>query len=78
MQCCMNGVLINDVPTYLAPFSSEIMHAMQIVNCFNATHPTIIPSKLKGITSYFDVRKPTQEEYEDQNIFKIEFSVEVP
>ena len=44
----------------------------------DATHTIIIPLKLSGVTSYFDVRKPTQEEYEDQNILKIELKVEAP
>ena len=28
MQCCMNGVLINEVPKFLVPIPSEIMHAI--------------------------------------------------
>ena len=32
MQCCMNGVLINEVPKFLALIPSETMHAIQIEN----------------------------------------------
>ena len=71
MQCHVNGVLINEVPKFPAPIPSETTHAIQIENPFYATHPIIIPLKLNGVTSYFDVRKPTWEEYEDQNILKI-------
>ena len=78
MQCCMNGVLINEVPKYLAPVPSETIHAIQIENPIDANHPIIIPLKLNGVTSYFEVRKPTQEEYENQNILKIELMVEAP
>ena len=28
MQCCMNGVLINEVPKFLALIPSETMHAI--------------------------------------------------
>ena len=33
---------------------------------------------MNGVTSYFEVRKPTWEEYEDQNILKIECTAEAP
>ena len=32
--------------------------------------------QFNGVTSYFEVRKPTWEEYEDQNILKIELITE--
>ena len=28
MQCCMNGVLIDEVPRFLAPIPSETIHAL--------------------------------------------------
>ena len=59
MQCCMNSVLANDVPKFLAPIPSETMHAIQIAHPFDATHPIIILLKSNGVTSYFDVRQPT-------------------
>ena len=54
------------------------MHAIQLENPFDATHPINIPLKLNRVTSYFEVRTPTQEEYEDQNILKIELMAEIP
>ena len=59
MQCHVNGVLIDEVPTFLAPIPSETMHAIQIVNLFDVTHLTITLSQLNIVTSYFNVRKPT-------------------
>ena len=53
------------------------MHAIQIENSFDATQPNINPLKLNGVTSYFKVRTPTKEEYEDKNILKIKLMVEV-
>ena len=35
----------------------------------------MIPLNLNEATSYFKVRKPTQEEYEDQNNLKIELPI---
>ena len=56
MQCCLNGVLIDVVPTFLVPIPSEIMHAIQIINPFDAIHPIIIPLKMNRVTSYSKVR----------------------
>ena len=78
MQSCMNGVLIDEVPKFLAPILHETTDATQIENPFDATHIIIIPLKLNRVTTYFKVRKPTWEEYEDQNIPKIELMVEAP
>ena len=65
MQCCMNGVLINEVPIFLEPIPIETMHAIKIENSFHAAHPTIIALKLPRVTSYFDVKKLSREENED-------------
>ena len=55
-----------------------MMHAIHIENSFHVIYPIVISLTLNGITSYFEVRKPTQEKYENQNILKIELMVEVP
>ena len=47
-----------------APVSSETTHAIQLI--------------LNRATSYFKVRMPTWEEYENQNILKIELMAEAP
>ena len=56
MQCHMNGVLIDEVPKFLAPVLSETTHATQLENSFDATHQIIIPLKLNAVISYFMVR----------------------
>ena len=78
IQCRMNGVLINEVPKFLAPIPSKTMHAIQLENPFDATHLIIIPLKLNGGTRYFKVKKPTKEEKEDNSIIKIELTAEAP
>ena len=52
------------------------MHTIQIVDPFDATHPLMIPLNLNRVISYFKVRKPDWEEYEDHNILKIELTAE--
>ena len=58
MQCFMNGVMIDEVSKFLAPVPSETTHAIQLENPFDATHPIIIPFRLKRVTSYYVVRMP--------------------
>ena len=58
----MNNMLIDEVPKFLALIPSEIMHAMQLENTFDTSQPIIISLKLNRVTSYFEVRMPTQEE----------------
>ena len=61
----MNGVLSDEVSKFLAPVPSEIMHATQIEHPIDTSYPIIIPLKMNEVTSYLEMRKPTQEEYED-------------
>ena len=63
---------------FLALVPSKTIYAKQIYTPFIATHPIIIPLKLNGVSSYFDVRKLTWEEYEDQNILKVDCTVKAP
>ena len=72
----MNGLVINKVPKILAPIPSKNMNAIQIMSPFNTTHPIIVPLQLTGIINYFDAKKPTLEEYGDQDILKIELMAE--
>ena len=65
-----SGVLNDEGPKFLAPIPTETKHDIQIENPFNANHSMIIPLKLNGVTSYFEVRTPSWEEYKDQNILK--------
>ena len=60
----------------MAPIPSERMHAIQIINAFDDVYPIMIPFKLNKVTSYFDVRKPTEQDYKDENRFQIELMAE--
>ena len=78
MQCCVNGLLIDEVSKFLALIPSVTMHAIQLENPFDGIHAIIISLKLNRVTKYFKVKTPTQKEYEDQNILKIGLIVEAP
>ena len=47
MQCCMNVVLIDEVPKFLASIPSEIMHDIQLVNPFWCNQPNYYSFKVE-------------------------------
>ena len=57
MQHCVNGVMIDEVPTFQTTIPSKTTCAIQIENSIDSTHPIIIPLKLNGVIGYFEVRK---------------------
>ena len=65
MQCHINGFVFDEVSKFLALISSETMHAREISNPFDNIQLVIIPWSQTKVNSYFDMRKPTPEEYED-------------
>ena len=71
MQCCMNGVYINEVPEFLANSPNVTTHAFQLLYSFNAAQLLIIWLQLCGATSYFDVYSPSISKYENEDILKI-------
>ena len=73
----MNGVHVSEVSNFLAEMS-EITHAIELVNPFDAAHPLIILFQLSSITSYFEVYSPSVTEYENKNIQKIHLNAEEP
>ena len=74
----MNGALFNEVAMFLSFIPSKIMLAIQILNPFYATQPITIPLKIIRVTEYFNIIKPTWEEYQDLDTLKIELMVEAP
>ena len=74
----MSGAIINDVPKFQAPNPSVHTHAIR-VNSDDDSHTLLIPLSLKGVTSYFNVRKPTTAEWDDyQNYARYELTSEEP
>ena len=78
MQCCLNGVQISEVPTFLAKSPSEITHVIKLTDLFNADHPLIIPLQMNRVISSFDVYSSSIAEYENDDMPKIHLTVEEP
>ena len=56
-QLRQNGIIVDDVPTHLAPVGRPSTHAIHVPD-----EGTIIPLKLRGVISHFNSRTPTQQE----------------
>ena len=76
MQCCLNGVHISEVPMFLAESPSVTIHALQLTDPFDATHPLTLPLKLSSVTNCFEVYSPSIAEYENEDIPKINLTAE--
>ena len=77
-QCRMRWATINDVPKFQAPKPSVHTHAIR-VNNEDDSHTLLIPLSLKGVTSYFNVRKPTTAEWDDyRKYIRYELTLDEP
>ena len=78
MQIRMSGVIINDLPKFLAEDPDENTHAIRVDYPLNPNEPLVIPLSLKGITVYFLSSKPKAGEYEDELIPRIDLTSKAP
>ena len=53
MQCCLNGVHISEVPTFLTKSPRVTTHAIELADLFDAAHLLMILLQLSNVTSYF-------------------------
>ena len=67
MQCCINDVIINDLPKFLDPSPSDTSHLILCpLHNYDDDKPVqmiVLPLWLKGVTSYLNVDRPTAEEW---------------
>ena len=64
IQCHLNGVLIIEVPKFLAERPTVTTHAIELTDLIDASHSLIVPLQLSCMTSYFDVHSPSIAEYD--------------
>jgi hypothetical protein len=63
MQCCVNDVIVNDLPKFLATDPTDQTHALTLTNPNNPLQPVILPLILRGVTSLLNVRSMTIDEF---------------
>jgi hypothetical protein len=59
MQCCVNDVIVNNLPKFLATDPTDQMHALTLTDPNNPLQPVILPLTLRGVTSVLNVRSMT-------------------
>ena len=77
MQCCTNFIVINKVPKVWHPFPIRTCMSYKL-EPFQCHPPSFYSINDYQIYGYFNFLKPTHEEYEDQDILKIELMMEAP
>ena len=68
MQSRVIGVKINKLLKFLAYKSDSETHTVIIDDPLDPQEPLIIPLQLKSVTSYFPIRKPIVEEFENSDL----------
>ena len=62
MQLRLNDVRVDECPKFLARNATDKTHAIVIGE--GKSQEYLIPLSLRGVTSYFPTRKPSQQEFE--------------
>ena len=75
MQLRINDVKISEVPKFLTDNPTDDTHSIQFPSQYNGDEPYTIPLSLKGVTSYFPTRKPTQQEFNDCERYKTTYEL---
>ena len=72
MQCRTNGININETPKYQSKSPDESIHYLPVKYPSDKESGMLtIPLQLSVVTSYLEVRKPKNTEWEDDSITKI-------
>jgi hypothetical protein len=67
MQCRVNDMTVNDLPKFLAANPTDQTHALTITDPDNPLQLVILPLTLRGVTSLFNVRTVTINEFNSQD-----------
>jgi hypothetical protein len=68
----LNDVEVHDKPKFLTDKPTEHDHAICVVN-HKTNEELVIPLMIRGVTSTFPSRKPTQDEYETCTKFELTY-----
>ena len=75
MQCRVNGVEVDECPKHLSKAPTVKTHAI-VAPVDDGNGELILPLKLKHVTSYLSVYKPTEDEWESHSHPRIELTSE--
>jgi hypothetical protein len=78
MQCCVNGVVINDTPKFCIRNPDNLVHAIKVNDPMDPDATLLISLLLRGVISCFNVCCPSTDNFEDEDIPKIVMTYEFP
>ena len=74
IQSRIAGVRTNELPKFLVEDMDENMQKIIVDDPLSPNEPLIIPLASKGVTIYFQYRKPKESEYGDVSILHIDMT----
>ncbi len=76
MQCCVNDVIVNNLPKFLATDSTDQTHALTLTDPNNPLQPVILPLILRGVTLVLNVRSTTINEFNSHDHLRLHLTSE--
>ena len=60
MQACVNDVIINEIPKFLASNPTNETHSIIVTDPDDPSQRVIFPLSIRGVTTYFPTRPITK------------------
>jgi hypothetical protein len=76
MQCCVNDVIVNNLPKFLATDPTDQTHALTLTDPDNPLQPVILPLILRGVTSLLNVRSTNIDEFNSHDYLRLHLNSE--
>jgi hypothetical protein len=74
MQCCVNDVIVNDLPKFFAADPTDQTHALTLIDLDNPLQPVILPLILRGVRSLLNVRSTTIDELNSHDHLRLQLT----
>jgi hypothetical protein len=76
MQCCVNVVIVGNLPKFLAADPTDQTHALTLTDHNNPLQPVILPLILRGVTLLLNVRSTTIDEFNSHDHLRLHLTSE--
>ncbi len=76
MQCCVNDVIVNNLPKFLAADPTDQTHVLILTNPDNPLQPAILLLILRGVTLLLNVRSMTINEFKSHDLLRLHLTSE--
>ena len=76
MQCCVNDVIVDETPKFLAIKPTDQTHALTVPNPDDPSQTLTLPLALRGVTSLLYVRNVTADDFYNDDIPRIDLTLE--